>query len=129
MSSPTQSCSVPLYTVMVSSGASYDMSAVNANYCNSSSCTYIQSVSVNIVSSYNVSVACRNTLNQTGQPYVTMQSELGCCHVTSITMVTFPLRCSNTCTPSWSAQCEWEQCYHQLHIPEWLLPLLCGLLQ
>eukprot|EP00731_Ephydatia_muelleri_P011121 Em0006g15a len=69
-----QSCSVPQYTVMVTSATSTDVSAVNVSYCTSSSCSYVQSISGANVSSYNVSVACRNTLNQIGQPYVAMQS-------------------------------------------------------
>ena len=83
MSSSTQSCSVPLYTVMVSSGASSYTLAVTDSSCTTSSCSYILGMSGDSITPYNVSVACRNTLNQTGQPYVTMQSELGCCHVTS----------------------------------------------
>ena len=75
MSSSTQSCSVPQYTVMVTSATSTDMSAVNVSYCTSSSCLYILGMSGADVSSYNVSVACRNRRNQTGQPYVAMQSE------------------------------------------------------
>eukprot|EP00731_Ephydatia_muelleri_P011642 Em0006g536a len=69
-----QSCSVLQYTVIVTSGAAVDMSSVDISYCNASSCSYVQSISGANVSSYNVSVACRNTLNQTGQPYVAMQS-------------------------------------------------------
>ena len=71
MSSSTQSCSVPQYTVMVTSATSTDMSAVNVSYCTSSSCSYVQSISGANFSSYNVSVACRNTRNQIRQPYVT----------------------------------------------------------
>eukprot|EP00731_Ephydatia_muelleri_P011120 Em0006g14a len=40
-----QSCSVPQYTVMVTSATSTDMSAVNVSYCTSSSCSYVQSIS------------------------------------------------------------------------------------
>eukprot|EP00731_Ephydatia_muelleri_P001287 Em0001g1287a len=69
-----QSCSVPQYTVVVTSGTSTDMSVVNASNCNIHSCSYIQSISRANISSYNVSVACRNRLSQIGQPYVTMQS-------------------------------------------------------
>ncbi|KAL5500719.1 hypothetical protein EMCRGX_G012315 [Ephydatia muelleri] len=65
-----QSCSVPQYTVMVTSATSTD----TYNNCTSSSCLYIVGMSGANVSSYNVSVACRNTRNQIGQPYVAMQS-------------------------------------------------------
>ncbi|KAL5500738.1 hypothetical protein EMCRGX_G012336 [Ephydatia muelleri] len=65
-----QSCSVPQYTVMVTSATSTD----TYNNCTSSSCLYILGMSGADVSSYNVSMACRNTLNQIGQPYVAMQS-------------------------------------------------------
>eukprot|EP00731_Ephydatia_muelleri_P011256 Em0006g150a len=65
-----QSCSVPQYTVMVTSATSND----TYNNCTSSSCLYILGMSGANVSSYNVSVACRNTRNQIGQPYVAMQS-------------------------------------------------------
>ena len=76
MMSSTRSCSVPQYTVMVTSATSTDKSAVNVSYCTSSSCCYVQSISGVKVSSYNVSVECRNRLNQIGQLYVVMQSEL-----------------------------------------------------
>ncbi|KAL5500682.1 hypothetical protein EMCRGX_G012277 [Ephydatia muelleri] len=69
-----QSCSVPQYTVMVTSATSTDTYMVADTYCTSSSCLYIVGMSGASVSSYNVSVACRNTRNQTGQPYVAMQS-------------------------------------------------------
>eukprot|EP00731_Ephydatia_muelleri_P011233 Em0006g127a len=62
--------SVPQYTVMVTSATSTD----TYNNCTSSSCLYILGMSGANVSSYNVSVACRNTRNQIGQPYVAMQS-------------------------------------------------------
>eukprot|EP00731_Ephydatia_muelleri_P011246 Em0006g140a len=65
-----QSCSVPQYTVMVTSATSTD----TYNNCTSSSCLYIVGMSGADVSSYTVSVACRNTRNQIGQPYVAMQS-------------------------------------------------------
>eukprot|EP00731_Ephydatia_muelleri_P038124 Em0661g1a len=69
-----QSCSVPQYTVMVTSATSNDTYMVADTYCTSSSCLYILGMSGANVSSYNVSVACRNTQNQIGQPYVAMQS-------------------------------------------------------
>ncbi|KAL5500695.1 hypothetical protein EMCRGX_G012290 [Ephydatia muelleri] len=69
-----QSCSVPQYTVMVTSATSTDTYMVADTYYTSSSCLYILGMSGANVSSYNVSVACRNTQNQTGQPYVAMQS-------------------------------------------------------
>eukprot|EP00731_Ephydatia_muelleri_P011203 Em0006g97a len=69
-----QSCSVPQYTVMVTSATSTDTYIVANTYCTSSSCLYILGMSGADVSSYNVSVACRNTRNQIGQPYVAMQS-------------------------------------------------------
>ena len=75
MSSSTQSCSVPQYTVMVTSATSTDTYMVADTYCTSSSCLYILGMSGADVSSYNVSVACRNRRNQIGQPYVAMQSE------------------------------------------------------
>ena len=78
MSSSTQSCSVPQYTVMVTSATStdtYNNYMVADTYCTSSSCLYIIGMSGADVSSYSVSVACRNTRNQIGQPYVAMQSE------------------------------------------------------
>ncbi|KAL5500679.1 hypothetical protein EMCRGX_G012274 [Ephydatia muelleri] len=65
-----QSCSVPQYTVNVTSATSTD----TYNNCTSSSCLYIVGMSGADVSSYTVSVACRNTQNQIGQPYVAMQS-------------------------------------------------------
>eukprot|EP00731_Ephydatia_muelleri_P011228 Em0006g122a len=58
------------YTVMVTSATSTD----TYNNCTSSSCLYIVGMSGADVSSYNVSVTCRNTRNQIGQPYVAMQS-------------------------------------------------------
>ena len=78
MPSSTQRCSDPHYTVMVSSGASSYTLAVPDSSCTTSSCSYTLGMSGGSITPYNVSVACRNTLNQTGQPYVTMQSELGC---------------------------------------------------
>ena len=129
MSSSTQPqcCSVPQYTVMVTSATSTDMSAVNVSYCTSNSCSYVQSISGANVSSYNVSVACRNRLNQTGLPYVVMQSEL---HIYSLCHHGYLLlRCPDPCTLGWSVQCEREYCCHHVHIPGWLLPLLCGVLQ
>ena len=71
MSSSTQSCSVPQYTVMVTSATSTNTYMVANTYCTSSSCLYILGMSGANVSSYNVSVACRNTRNQIGQPFVT----------------------------------------------------------
>eukprot|EP00731_Ephydatia_muelleri_P011123 Em0006g17a len=66
-----QSCSVPQYTVMVTSATSTNTYMVANTYCTSSSCLYILGMSGANVSSYNVSVACRNTRNQIGQPFVT----------------------------------------------------------
>ena len=71
MSSSTQSCSVPLYLVMVTSDASTDTYTVPDIYCSTSFCSYTFGISGGSIGPYNVSVACRNRLNQTGQPYVT----------------------------------------------------------
>ncbi|KAL5500680.1 hypothetical protein EMCRGX_G012275 [Ephydatia muelleri] len=84
-----QSCSVPQYTVMVTSATSTD----TYNNCTSSSCLYIVGMSGADVSSYTVSVACRNTRNQTGQPYVAMQSV-----PTSVLQVGQPNVSGNTAT-------------------------------
>eukprot|EP00731_Ephydatia_muelleri_P011279 Em0006g173a len=68
------------YTVSVAaincagSSNNNSVSVQTYTYCTSNSCLYIIGMSGAYVSSYNVSVACRNTRNQTGQPYVAMQS-------------------------------------------------------
>ena len=73
-----RSCGVPLYSLMVTSDASTDMATVDTSYCSDIGCYYNLLLSAGNVSSFNVSVACRNSLNQTGQPYVTTKSELVC---------------------------------------------------
>ena len=70
----TQSCSVPQYAVRITTSMSDEVLLVDDPHCTNSSCFYVHSIVDGSVSFLELSIACINALNQTGQPYVTIQS-------------------------------------------------------
>ena len=80
----TQSCSVPHYIVRVTTSISNEVLRLDDQHCTNSSCFYVHSIADGSVSFLELSVACINALDQTGQPYVTKQGGavvLGCVHI------------------------------------------------
>ena len=76
----TQSCSVPQYTVRFTTSMSDEVLQVDDPHCTNSSCFYVHSIADDSVRFLELSIACINALNQTGQPYVTIQSRFFVLH-------------------------------------------------